>query len=130
MLSFVKNKTIHKTGLFLCLFITNSAISQESTEQFEDSVDAYLYSDPDKMIRISHKFLRKARVDNNIENIFLSNNILAVANEVKDNIDSTLIYYYKNLSLSTTAYDIIQYKFSIGKIYEKGKNTKNSNCFY
>lgn len=107
-----------KSKLFLLLFCCNLMFSQETVSSTSDSIKKYFYSNPEKAITYTHKYLSLNEANNNTENIILGYSLLAASHEAMSQIDSTLYYYYKRLSLINKPKDVIENKYFIARIYE------------
>jgi len=114
---------------FLFFFLSLNLFSQNVISAYKDSIVKYIYNNPDKAIQISHNFL-KTEGNKEIENKIISYSYLGVAYEIKNEIDSTLYYYYKCLNLLDRPIEISQYKYSIGVIYENEYNYKDALELY
>lgn len=119
-----------KIVFLLIIFQINCAFSQKETINFKDSIAKYIYNNPNKAIQISHSFLKTIENSDRIDDKVLSYSILGIAYEIKNDIDSTLYYYQKCLNLVTKPNDLIQYKYSIGVIYENEFNYKDALQLY
>lgn len=107
-----------KSILFFLLLCCNLMFCQETVLSTSDSIKKYFYNNPEKAITYSHKYLRLNEASNNTENIILGYSLLAASHEAMSQIDSTLYYYYKRLSLINKPKDVIENKFFIARIYE------------
>lgn len=104
--------------IFFVLFSCNTISCQETIASAGDSIRKYIYNNPEKAILYSHKFLKLNKANNNTENIILGYSVLAFSHETMNEIDSTLYYYYKSLSLVNKPIEIIQNKYYIARIYD------------
>lgn len=121
---------LKKLIFFLIFLPCLNLFSQNKTKTYKDSIAKYIYNDPDQAINISHKFLKSIENSKQTENKILSYSILGIAYEIKNEIDSTLYYYQKCLNLVNKPIDIVQYKYSIGVIYENEYNYKDALELY
>lgn len=123
----------NKKSLLLFIFLTLSleCFSQAPDNiSLKDSIRYYLYKKPDQSTKFLHKFIELNKLKNNTDDLVLGYSTLAVAHEVMDHKDSTLFYYYKSLSLLNEPQDIIQYKYSIAKIYKEEYKFKEALLLY
>lgn len=114
-----RNLLLFLFSFFLFNQLFFAQISMDDFNRFDDSVRKLMYNHPDKAIKLSKKFLNRAKRNNSTDYITKSYCALGVAYEIKNRIDSTLYYYYKALNLYELPKDVVQLKFSIGVIYEK-----------
>jgi len=105
-------------SFFLLFFFSSLIYSQEIVSSLEDSISKYIYSNPEKAISYSHKYVKINKENNNIDNIIMGYSVLAVSHEVMSQVDSTLYYYYKRLSLVDEPLEIIKNKYYIARIYD------------
>ncbi|WP_044401249.1 helix-turn-helix domain-containing protein [Lacinutrix sp. Hel_I_90] len=104
--------------IFFVLFFHNPIFGQETIASTGDSIKKYIYNNPEKAIIYSHKFVKLNQAENNTENIILGYSVLAFSHEIMNEIDSTLYYYYKRLSLVNKPIEIIQNKYYIARIFD------------
>lgn len=122
---------LKKTILFcfvLCFY--NLSFSQNEKISYQDSIKKYLYNQPDKAINFSHRFLNESKRENDIDNTLMAYATLAVEYEIKNEIDSTLYYYHKGLEIAKESRKVIDFKYSIGSIYEKQYNYSDALLLY
>lgn len=105
--------------IFFLLFLSNKIFCQEAAiSSVRDSIKKYIYTNPEKTILYTHKYIKLSKANNNNKNIKLGYSVLAFSHETINNIDSTLYYYYKRLSLINKPSEIIKNKFYIARIYD------------
>ncbi|WP_044401202.1 helix-turn-helix transcriptional regulator [Lacinutrix sp. Hel_I_90] len=97
----------------------NKDLFKEENQHYRDQIKKTIYNNPNKAITLSDSFLIKSKSINNVEGIILSNTYKAVAYDVLNILDSTIHYYEKTLKSIDNPIDIIQYKYSIARIYER-----------
>ena len=114
-------------SLFFCAHLING---QETISSLEDSIGTYIYTNPEKAIAFSHKHLKISKEANDEKKIILSYSALAVAYEVMSQIDSTLYYYHKRLSLIDEPKDIIDGKYFIARIYDNNYDYNEALLLY
>ncbi len=114
--------------VFLLLFATTS-FCQMTNKEFNDSIRTKIYSYPDDVIKLSKKFLLEADFSNK-KDIVDAYSALGVAHEIKNNIDSTLYYYYKALNLVEEPNQVIQFKYSIAGIFLREKSYQDALELY
>jgi len=103
---------------------------EKENNDYRKSIKSIIYSNPNKAITLSEAFLLKSRKNNNNQGLILSNTYKAVAFDVLNVLDSTIYYYNKALKCSNNPMHIIQYKYSIGKIYERQYKYKRTLALY
>lgn len=118
--------------ILLCFLFSTfiSSQSEESIIKLQDSIKDNIYSNPTKAIYFLHKYLKLNEKSNSIDNIILANSALAAAHEVKNQIDSTLYYHYKNLSIVQKPLDLINTKHSIARVLESSGKYKQALRLY
>src|SRR5690606_26144862 len=124
--------TSYQKIIIFCLFISFSLsnYAQDTISNLEDSISQNIYSDPNKAIGYLHKYIKLNEQNNNIRNVIIANATLAAAHEVMYEIDSTLFYHYKNLSIVQKPKDIIQTKYSIARVLEGENRYKEALRLY
>ncbi|WP_417291539.1 helix-turn-helix domain-containing protein [Corallibacter sp.] len=100
-----------------------------TNKEFNDSIRTKIYSYPDDVIKLSKKFLLEADFSNK-KDIVDAYSALGVAHEIKNNIDSTLYYYYKALNLVEEPNQVIQFKYSIAGIFLREKSYQDALELY
>lgn len=126
------------TPMFLVFIISWVAITsctenkdyQIKNEKFKQSIKETIYNDPNAAIRLSLVHCEKSRLENNREGVAMSYAYRGVAYDVLNILDSTIYYYEKILKYSNNPKEIIQYKYSIGKIYERRDDYKGALQVY
>lgn len=113
---------------FLCFSI--KGFTQDIIRNLEDSIQSNIYNKPQKAIELLHEYVKLNEKDNNLEKLILANSALAAAYEVMNELDSTLYYHYKNLSIVKKPIDIIQTKHSIARILDEESRYKESLRLY
>ncbi|WAC01021.1 helix-turn-helix domain-containing protein [Lacinutrix neustonica] len=103
---------------------------KEENQHYRDQIKKTIYNNPNKAITLSDSFLIKSKSINNVEGIILSNTYKAVAYDVLNILDSTIHYYKKTLKSIDNPIDIIQYKYSIARIYERQYKYQNALDIY
>jgi len=104
--------------------------SQGGIQKYKDSIEKYLYNDSKKTEFYTLKLLELSKKNNNDEDVELAYALYAVIHELRDNIDSTLYYYNKGLSIAKKPQSIYNFKYSIGVIYENEINYDKALLYY
>jgi len=107
-----------------------TAQEKDLISSLEDSISKNIYSNPDKAILFLHRYVKLNEKSNNLQKIILANSALAAAHEVSNEIDSTLYYHYKNLSIVQKPIDIVNTKYSIARVLEQEERYKESLRLY
>lgn len=116
--------------LFFFVSFFSRAQQQNITSSLEDSIKSNIYSNPNKAIRFLHQYLKINETNNDVNNIILANSTLAAAHEVINEIDSTLYYHYKNLSIVQMPVDIVNTKYSIARVLEQQDKSREALRLY
>lgn len=118
------------TFLFLFFYYLFSFSQTINEENLTDSINTNFYSNPKRATELIHTYINRNKKSDNINNLVLAYTSLAISHEVMNNVDSTLFYYYKSVSLLDKSKDIIQYKYSLAKIYRDEYNYKEALLLY
>jgi len=118
----------YKLFLLLLFFTVNTLNAQTKNESLKDSIKKYLYNNKQKTEGFNKQLFRLS--ENNKTDKRWSLMISAVINELSNDLDSTIFYYQKALDLSTKPIDIIDYKYSIGIIYEAKRDYEKALRLY
>ncbi|WP_044400829.1 helix-turn-helix transcriptional regulator [Lacinutrix sp. Hel_I_90] len=108
-------------------FRGGNSVVQDPKNTLVDSIKKYLYNEPEKAIPLIKKLIKQSKKN---EYVLMGYGALAVAHNIKGDIDSTLFYYNKGLFHCKSPADIFRFKYDIGKVYEKQHNYKYALLCY
>ena len=114
--------------VLLSFFVSflSGAQEEDITNNLKDSIRINIYSNPNKAIKFLHQYVKISEKNNNTPNVIKANSALAAAHEVSNEIDSTLYYHYKNLSIVQEPIDIVNTKYSIARVFEQQDRYKEA----